>query len=752
MKKILIITPDIEGPVRNGGIGTAFTALSTALAEKGHHVDILYTSGQYIESGSKSFQYWSDCYSNKNINLFNIDLCKSIEIDAPYFRKKSYSIYLWLKDNDIYDVVISCEWQANLYYTLLSKSNGSNFEKTKFVINTHSSTLWSDEGNYQLPYDQNHLELYYMERMVVEMADEVISPSEYLFNWMKAKDWQIPDNNKVILNCEPFKGLQDEKQVVVVSSKQPVEKYEIVFFGRLETRKGLDIFLKALENMTEDDLNSISCITFLGKSISSSSFNSVDHIGNRTKNLDITTKIITDYDRTQANDYLKRKNILAVMPSLVENSPYTVYECLINNINFISSNVGGIPELISKEFHSEILFTPNPIDLYNKIHKRIKNFNCTPGLIQKQEEIISSWLEVIDTPTPKNFIKVDKENGPKVSICITHFDRHQLLQHAIFSVQQQTYKNLEVILVDDGSKEKESHEYLNFIEKDFEERKWKIIRSSNNYLGAARNLAASHASGDYLLFMDDDNVAKPNEVETLLRCALNSNSDIVTTPSDLIFNNELPSPLRKTTHCWLPLGPDANIASFTNCFGDANALIKREVFMSLGGFTEDYGIGHEDWEFFLKACLNGFKIQLEPEPMFWYRVANTGMLLSGNKSKNNYRSFRPFMQENTKHNYSLGIIHGLFEKINRLENENHHLKNYNGTYSLNEKIEHLVSQQREGWAHDRFNVLNDKLSYLISQQENGWANDRFNSLHSLLTKKDKKSSAIIRLLRKIINK
>lgn len=54
------------------------------------------------------------------------------------------------------------------------------------------------------------------------------------------------------------------------------------------------------------------------------------------------------------------------------------------------------------------------------------------------------------------------------------------------------------------------------------------------------------------------------------------------------------------THCWLPLGPDLNIASFSNCFGDANALIRKEA-ENIGGFTEDYGLGHEDWEFLRKS-------------------------------------------------------------------------------------------------------------------------------------------------------
>ncbi|MBZ4256461.1 hypothetical protein LAN29_23100, partial [Mycobacterium tuberculosis] len=90
-----------------------------------------------------------------------------------------------------------------LYYTLLSKKNGTDFENTKFIVNTHSSTLWADEGNYQLPYDQNHLELYYMEKMVVEMADEVVSPSQYLIDWMLSKHWNVPEERHVILNCEP---------------------------------------------------------------------------------------------------------------------------------------------------------------------------------------------------------------------------------------------------------------------------------------------------------------------------------------------------------------------------------------------------------------------------------------------------------------------------------------------------------------------------------------------------------------------
>ncbi|WP_241610526.1 glycosyltransferase [Rosenbergiella epipactidis] len=760
MKKVLIITPDIEGPVRNGGIGTAFTALATALANQSIEVDVLYTSGDYSES-SESFSEWSNLYSTFGVKLLQLDLKLEFNIDAPYFRKKSYALFSWLANNQNYDTVIACEWQADLYYSLLSKKNGTNFESIKFIVNTHGSTLWADEGNYQLPESQNHLELYYMEKCVVEMADEVISPSQYLLNWMQDKGWQLPKNQRVILNCAPFNGFKTKKTDSLDKYKKSTG-IEVVFFGRLETRKGLDIFLKSINKLNNSDLDKLLGITFIGKDANLSGVNSNTLIKNSTRNLKVAINIINDLDRTSANAYLKRDNVLVVIPSLVENSPYTVYECLVNDINFISSNIGGIPELIPQEKHVDILFTPNPVDLHGKIHSRLNNPNCNPGLVSEQEEIITLWKNTVESQSTCKFIKLEPSKQPLVSVCLVHHDRHHLLQQAIASLKTQSYKNFEVVLVDDGSSDEESKQYLNLIENDFISRNWKIIKSSNNYLGAARNLAAKHAKGEFLLFMDDDNVAKPFEIETFVIAALNSGADILTTPSDLIFGEEFPSPFRKMTNCWLPLGPDLNIAGFNNCFGDANAMIKKSVFDKVGGFTEDYGLGHEDWEFFLKASLAGYKLQVVPEPLFWYRVANTGMLLSGNKKRNNYRSLRPFLAQHISYNYSTSLIPSYLDKINSLEEENHRLKNANGSWSLNnqlcsinDKVDLLISQQKEGWAHDRFNVLHNQLEHLTSQQREGWAHDRFEVLFNKLNTSEKNHNGILSKIfikvKKIIN-
>lgn len=121
MKKVLIMTPDIEGLSVTAALVLLSLLLPLLWQKKGYDVDVLYTCGDYSESSVSKFSDWSRIYSTFGINLLSTGLVKEINIDAPYFRRKSYSILLWLKENNIYDTVISCEWQADLYYTLLSK-------------------------------------------------------------------------------------------------------------------------------------------------------------------------------------------------------------------------------------------------------------------------------------------------------------------------------------------------------------------------------------------------------------------------------------------------------------------------------------------------------------------------------------------------------------------------------------------------------------------------------------------------------
>jgi GT2 family glycosyltransferase len=127
---------------------------------------------------------------------------------------------------------------------------------------------------------------------------------------------------------------------------------------------------------------------------------------------------------------------------------------------------------------------------------------------------------------------------------------------------------------------------------------------------------------------------------------------VLTNVSAVFTGEEVPG---EPAWLWLPLGGSAGAGLFGNCFGDANALWRREVFRALGGFSTDYGLGHEDWELFAHAVLSGHRVELIPEPLFWYRLNPQGMLRSGNRIADHARSLRPFLSHDP---HGLGLAAG----------------------------------------------------------------------------------------------
>lgn len=259
------------------------------------------------------------------------------------------------------------------------------------------------------------------------------------------------------------------------------------------------------------------------------------------------------------------------------------------------------------------------------------------------------WQRIFSqTPLPKRTLALpefaSRTEQPLVSVCLVHFNRPRLLQQALDSLRGQDYHNFEVILVDDGSTDPEALTTLQQLETEFTARGWRLLRQQNRYLGAARNTAAHMARGEYLLFMDDDNVAKPHELRTLVAVAEHSCADLLTCHLERFASQQSPLETKLATEHWGPLGMALAVGLVENVFGDANSLIRRRVFQEVGGFTELRGVGHEDWEFFARASLKGYRLEVVPESLFYYRVQPGSMLSSSKRNANLLRSASPYLE------------------------------------------------------------------------------------------------------------
>ena len=215
---------------------------------------------------------------------------------------------------------------------------------------------------------------------------------------------------------------------------------------------------------------------------------------------------------------------------------------------------------------------------------------------------------------------------PLVTVCVVHHERPELVRMAVDSVRAQDYPALETVLVDDGSESAAAQAALDAIEADFGTRGWRVIRQENRWLGAARNAAAAVAQGEWLLFLDDDDVLFPDAVSRLVRAARFSGADCV--PAARVHFSGDGDPRTGTPPRGSPvrfLGAARGWCRFANVAGGACALVRRAAFETVGGFTEDYGIALEDLEFFNRLDQAGFRVEPLPEPLYYYRQQPTGM-------------------------------------------------------------------------------------------------------------------------------
>jgi glycosyltransferase involved in cell wall biosynthesis len=255
-----------------------------------------------------------------------------------------------------------------------------------------------------------------------------------------------------------------------------------------------------------------------------------------------------------------------------------------------------------------------------------------------------------------------------VTVCIAHYNRTATLRHAIDSVLQQTFQNFEIVIVDDGSNQVERQALMDLTELD---ERIRIKCQENRYLGATRNTGAREARGRYLLFMDDDNIAKPNELETFLKAYLTGNSDILVCFSDN-FTGEGPvsesclNGIRR-----LPIGQDLVFGLFRNVYGDSNCFMGQHIWEALGGFTEHYRIGLDDHELFTRATLQGYRIDVLPEALYYYRLNEKKMKrFHVNKNANFIRILKPYLDAKlvpAKMTPIYFSIRALYEKMQKYE-------------------------------------------------------------------------------------
>ena len=115
-------------------------------------------------------------------------------------------------------------------------------------------------------------------------------------------------------------------------------------------------------------------------------------------------------------------------------------------------------------------------------------------------------------------------NDLLVSVIIPVYNVSRYLPQCFDSVTSQTYRNLEIIVIDDGSTDDSGSICDQYAEKD---NRIHVIHTDNRGLASARNLGLENVSGEYISFIDSDDWIEPQTIETFIGAALATEADIV---------------------------------------------------------------------------------------------------------------------------------------------------------------------------------------------------------------------------------
>jgi glycosyltransferase involved in cell wall biosynthesis len=203
------------------------------------------------------------------------------------------------------------------------------------------------------------------------------------------------------------------------------------------------------------------------------------------------------------------------------------------------------------------------------------------------------------------------QSNPEISVLMTTYNREDYLSVAIESVLSSTFKDFELIIVDDGSKDQTVSIAKGYAMKDDRVKVFVNEKNLGDYPN--RNKAASHAKGKYLKYVDADDMIYPWSLDILYK-SMEAFPEAGWGLCSLDQDNDKPYPFCLRPH---EIFEYHNFKSSLFHKAPLSSIIKKEVFELVGGFSGKRQMG--DTEMWHILSLR-YPVVLMPHGMVWYRI------------------------------------------------------------------------------------------------------------------------------------
>lgn len=203
--------------------------------------------------------------------------------------------------------------------------------------------------------------------------------------------------------------------------------------------------------------------------------------------------------------------------------------------------------------------------------------------------------------------------SPEVTAIITTHGRPACVQKALASLRAETHPDIEIVVVDDGSEAASLAQGTDI----------RVVRGGRLGVGRARNLGLSVARGEFVIFLDDDDVALPNRISSLVGAARRHHASLCFGMTRRLIG-DTPEVLESVPTHRRSVGA-IEFCDLLTCTPHVNAVLARtETLRSIGGF--DAGAQHfDDWSAWLRIADRGARVWSIADTVAEWRIHPRGL-------------------------------------------------------------------------------------------------------------------------------
>jgi glycosyltransferase involved in cell wall biosynthesis len=550
-RRIAVVSSEILGRAGTGGAGTADSLLAVALGRHGHDVRLLVATGREIGELDPA---WSGIYAAAGVEIRFLERIDGI---TPDFMRPAFEVLHALRE-DPPELAIVNDWRGLGCLAQRARQVDLALTETAFVVHCHGSARVLAAFARKVPDTLARFGEQVLERGSVELADALVSPSWWLLDWMLTHGWPVPVPDSHVIPYLRSTVLDEPPELAPLG--QPVRR--LAFFGQLREGKGIRLYLEALNALDETRLAGLELV-FVGRESKRWTRETISRALPAAVARAGAVRFETSLDRTSALAELRRPGTLALMPSLLDNSPNTVLECLEHGIPFLATNVGGIPELVAPEDRPRVLCEPTVADLAAALRRALEAQDGFAPATSAHDPADSAraWLELVDTLAPR--------------------ERPRPRERA----------KVDVVATSRGSEERAralvAHSTL---------AEGQVVRSDSRRAGLER------VWSEWILFLDDEDEPSDDLLDRLVAAQRASAADAVTCAV---------RPAASPDEIRLFLGDPGALGLAANHYG-VIALVRRSFVSS--DLVPDASVD-PDWMLLARLALSGARVVSVPEPL-----------------------------------------------------------------------------------------------------------------------------------------